>query len=116
MRPCFGVNFTAFIIRFQTICRRRSGSPETGPTCGSKAVSTRMSFASAAGVTVAMASCTTSGNSTACMFNRILPETTRETSRMSSTICVSAAEFLSIVSNVRWYLSAVSMPPRSIRA
>jgi hypothetical protein len=40
MRPCFGVNFTAFIIRFQTICRRRSGSPETGPTCGSKAVST----------------------------------------------------------------------------
>ena len=47
--PSFGVNFTAFETRFQTICCRRSGSPEIGAARGSRIVCTRIRLASAAG-------------------------------------------------------------------
>ena len=49
----------------------------------------RTPFASAAGCIVATALSTTSGSSTGCTSRRILPETIRETSSTSSTICVS---------------------------
>ena len=54
-RPPFGVNFTALDSRFQTTCCSRSGSPETGPTRGSRIVCRRTPLASAAGCTVATA-------------------------------------------------------------
>ena len=50
----------------------------------------RTPLASAAGCTVATALSTISGSSTGCTSSRILPETMRDTSSTSSTICVSA--------------------------
>ena len=73
-RPPFGVNFTAFDSRFQTTCCRRSGSPETGPTRGSRIVCMRTPLASAAGCTVATALSTIRGRSTGCTSSRILPD------------------------------------------
>ena len=97
-RPFFGVNFTALDTRFQTTCCRRPGSPDTGPTRGSTIVCTRTPLASAAGWIVATALSTMSGSSTGCTSKRILPDTIRETSSTSSTICVSHVAFRSSVS------------------
>ena len=47
--PPRGVNLIAFDSRFQTICWRRSASPITAAATGSKMLSMRIPFASAAG-------------------------------------------------------------------
>ena len=64
---------------------------------------------------VATALSTMNGSSTGCTSRRILPDTIRETSSTSSTICVSHVAFRSSVSRPRAAFSADSMPPRSSR-
>ena len=56
------------------------------------------------------------GKSTGWTFSRILPETIREMSRTSSTICVSDVAFRSIVSMALSFLSGPTIPERSMRA
>jgi len=114
-RPPCGVNFNAFDIRFQITCCSRSGSPEIGEGSGSRATSTCTPFASAAGMTPSTAFRTTSGRSIRWTLSRILPETIRETSSTSSTICVSEVAFRSITSTARPAFSALTIPERIIR-
>src|SRR6187431_1985627 len=110
------VNFTAFDNRFHSTCCRRSGSPEIGPAFGSSTVSTRRPLASAASAIESTAVRTTAGTSTVCTLSRILPETMRETSRTSSTICVNEVTLRSIVSSAFCCLSGGTMPERRRRA
>jgi hypothetical protein len=114
--PPLLVNFTAFDSRFHITCCRRSGSPAMGAADGSSTVSTRTPFASAASVMTSMACRTTSGNSTACTFRRSLPDTMREMSSTSSTICVKDVAFRSIVSMLLSRFSGGTMPERRMRA
>src|SRR5947208_5347631 len=58
MRPSAGVNLMAFIARFHTTCRRRSGAPRTRAPSGASQVISAMPFASAAGRTASSASST----------------------------------------------------------
>ena len=110
------VNLTAFERRFHITCCRRSGSPEIGVATGSTMVSIRSPFASAAGVIASTAFFTISGNSTGCTCSRSLPETNREMSSTSSTICVNDVAFRSMVSIALSRLSGPTMPDRRMRA
>ncbi len=73
IRPPLLVNFTELFNRFHTICCRRSGSPEMGPTRGSNAVATVRPFAADAGRTASTAAWITIGSSTLRMSSRQMP-------------------------------------------
>src|SRR4029079_11844391 len=115
-RPPRPVNLTALVSRFHSTCRSRSGSPEIGPTPGSRIVWMRTPLASAAGCTVATALSTITGSCTGWTSRRILPETIRDTSRTSAMIWLSQLALRSTVSSPRVCLSPDSSPPRSSRA
>jgi hypothetical protein len=97
IRPPPGVYLTAFESRFQTICRRRSGSPGTIASASSDA-SMMIPFAAAESRTVSIASRTIAASATGCarIFSR--PFTMPEKSRMSSTMRACACPFRSMAS------------------
>ena len=68
--PSLGVNLIALVSKFQTICCKRVGSPETGPACGSRTLRSRICLASAAGRTDSIAAQTMLPKSTACTSSR----------------------------------------------
>ena len=100
-RPPFGVNFTAFDSRFHTTCCRRSGSPETGPTRGSMTALDAHALGVGRRLHGGDGVVDDAGSSTGCTSSRILPETMRDTSSTSSTICVSQRALRSSVSRPR---------------
>ena len=110
MRPPRSVNFTAFEHKFHRICRRRSGSPETGARARIDHLVDRRPLASAAGRMVSSTSSMSGGSATAWTFSRSLPDTMRETSSTSSTICVSDVALRATVSIARLAFSPVSRP------
>ena len=117
IRPPFGVNFTALMSRFHTICCRRLGSPVIGPARGSSTLWTRMPLASAASRTASSAASTTAVRSTLRTSSRILPVMTRETSSRSSTSWTCALALRSMTSSARViWVSPVICPVRSMRA
>jgi hypothetical protein len=78
------VNFTAFATRFQITCWRRVGSATIEPRDGANEVVMVICFAAAVGLTASTAFMITRAMSTVSGARRSFPETTRETSRMSS--------------------------------
>ena len=68
------------------------------------------------GVTVAIASAINCGTLTGPIVRRSLPEMMRETSRISSTICVSVAPLRSMTSSAAGWRSGGTTPVRSMRA
>ena len=114
--PPRGVNLIALDSRFQTICCRRSASPDTGAVSGSITVSTRTPLASAAGMTVAIASRKIPGRSTGSTFRRSRPATIRETSRTSSMICFSDVALRSTTSHAPLAFSGDNVCVRIMRA
>src|ERR1043165_5147483 len=79
-----GVNFTAFVSRFQRTCWRRVGSAMTVSSDGPSDVDSVLAFASAVGRTASSDAAMMRDTSTVSRDSRSLPETMRETSSTSS--------------------------------
>ena len=99
--PSFGVNLIALESKFQIICCRRSGSPQTICAFSSSKVSSSIALASAWGRTVSSTILINSIALTGCIHNRSLPRMILEISRRSSISCACERALRAIVSKAR---------------
>ena len=87
-----GVNFTAFVSRFQNTCCRRPGSPRSRPARRiQRDAQSQLACASTDGLTASIAALMTSLRSTGCTSSCTLPEMMRLMSSRSSMICACDA-------------------------
>ena len=112
-RPAFGVNFTALLRRFHITCRKRSGSPLTGPPGDASTVCSSMPLASAAGRMLSTVSTITVRRSTGLTSSRTCPVPMRETSSRSSISRTCALTFRRMICSARRDWSAGRSPRSS---